>query len=52
MTIEEAREILDFMGSREDAVRNNCAQDWDEAWIAAFPSEPMHLDLANGHYYA
>lgn len=50
MTIQEAREMLDFMGSREDAVANDCAQDWDEAWEAAFPSEPIHLDLA-GHSY-
>jgi len=51
MTITEAREMLDFMGSRENAARNDCAQDWDEAWIAAFPNEPIHLDLASGHAY-
>ena len=46
MTIQEARKILDFLNSREDAVRNDCEQDWDEAWHYAFPSEPMHLDIA------
>jgi len=52
MTITEAREMLDFLNSREDAVRNGCEQDWDEAWAAAFPSEPIHLDLASSESWA
>ena len=51
MTITEARAMLDFMGSRENAIANDCVQDWDEAWEIAFPDEPTHFNIAGGDYY-
>ncbi len=46
MSITEARDFLDFMGSRENAAVNDCAQDWDDAWADAFPPTETHFNLA------
>ena len=42
----DARLLLEFMGSRENAVANDCAQDWDEAWVNAFGPTDTHINIA------
>ena len=47
MTRNEADNTLNFLGTRENASANGCAQDWDDAWTAYWGAdEPTHYDLA------